>query len=91
MIKLSLTDMGPSNTEKDQSAEQIHESIKAFLNWIDGIEIQSNLTHRAKGIHKKIERRSASFTNGPYAEIKESIGKLLPIEKPSKLNPLIDL
>ncbi|MBA4054426.1 MAG: hypothetical protein C0490_06930 [Marivirga sp.] len=63
---LAITNAGPST-------KQIPESILPFQNWIDKVEIQNNL-----GTHSRIERRNTSFTNGPYAEIKELIGKFLP-------------
>jgi hypothetical protein len=64
-----------------QSTKQIPESILPFQNWIDRIEIQSNLANHSRRTHSKIGQRNTSFTNGPYAEIKESIGKFLPSKK----------
>lgn len=70
-----------ATTAAGQSTEQIQESILPFQNWIDGVEIQNNLANRAGRTHSKIEKRNTVFTNGPYAEIKESIGKFLPLKK----------
>jgi hypothetical protein len=55
------------------SVEQTHESIRPFQNWIDRIEINAVQPNRNGRVQSK------SFTNGPYAEIKELIGKFQPV------------
>lgn len=62
--------------DASQSAEQTQESILPFQHWIDSVEIQSNMANRPG--------RNTGFTNGPYAEIKESIGKFPPGKKAGK-------
>lgn len=81
MSEFSFTARNLTGIVADQSANQRQGSIQAFLHWIDRVEIQNNLENRSGRSHSRIERRSTGFTNGPYAEIKESIGKFLPCRK----------
>lgn len=46
-----------------------HESILPFQNWIAQIEINTATINRNGRVQSK------TFTNGPYAEIKELVGK----------------
>jgi hypothetical protein len=80
MSQLSLAVKTVSGSDADRSSEQLHGSIQAFLIWIDGVDVPIIPAKRSRGTHGS-ERRSIGFTNGPYAEIKESIGKFLVMGK----------
>lgn len=80
MSELSFPPQSLPSANALQWADQMQESIQAFLNWIDSIEIQSNPATQDNGTGNRTVRRNTGFTNGPYAEIKESIGKLLPLK-----------
>ena len=77
MSELSFTINNLTISDASQSAEQILGSIQPFQNWIEKVEIRKNLATGSSRSHHEIEKRNSSFTNGPYVEIKESIGKYL--------------
>ena len=58
------------------SPEQIQQSVKPFQDWIGGIAAQNKLAAPPKrwDLDGRVIRQSGVVTNGPYAEIKESIG-----------------
>ena len=63
------------------SPEQMQASIKPFQDWIGGIAAQNKLVSPPKrwDADGRVIRQNATVTNGPYAEIKESIGGLVMI------------
>lgn len=65
-------------TSKDASPspQQMQEAIKPFQDWIGGIAAQNKLVAPPKrwDIGGKVVKQDNIVTNGPYAEIKESIG-----------------
>jgi len=63
------------------SPEQMQASIKPFQDWIGGIAAQNKLVAPPKrwDADGRVIRQNATVTNGPYAEIKESIGGLVMI------------
>jgi len=77
MSELSLPPAGLPSADSGQWPEQMQDSIQAFLKWIDSVEIQSNRTTQGSRGESRSGRRNTGFTNGPYAEIKESIGRFL--------------
>ncbi|WP_219225253.1 YciI family protein [Pedobacter antarcticus] len=68
------------NTKEEQpSPEQLQASVKLWQDWLGGIGAQNKL---AKPLQRwdtagKIVKSNKSVTDGPYAEIKESIGGLI--------------
>lgn len=68
------------NTRAEQpSPEQLQASVKLWQDWLGGIAAQNKL---AKPLQRwdtagKIVKSNKSVTDGPYAEIKESIGGLI--------------
>jgi YCII-related domain len=65
-------------TSKDASPspQQMQEAIKPFQDWIGGIAAQNKLVAPPKrwDLGGKVVKQDNVVTNGPYAEIKESIG-----------------
>ena len=65
-------------TSKDASPspQQMQEAIKPFQDWIGGIAAQNKLVAPPKrwDLGGKVVKQDNIVTNGPYAEIKESIG-----------------
>lgn len=65
-------------TSKDASPspQQMQEAIKPFQDWIGSIAAQNNLVAPPKrwDLGGKVVKQDNIVTNGPYAEIKESIG-----------------
>jgi hypothetical protein len=76
MNELSFPPTSLPSANASQWANQMQESIQAFLNWIDSVEIHSNRVSQSRQADNRTARRNTGFTNGPYAEIKESIGRL---------------
>ena len=71
-----------SSKEAQSSPEQLQLSIKSWQDWFGGIAAQDKLARKlqrwdTKGI---VVRENKNVTNGPYAEIKESIGGLIIIK-----------
>ncbi|TDQ12138.1 YciI family protein [Pedobacter metabolipauper] len=67
------------NKEDQPSPEQLQASIKPWQDWLGGIAAQDRLARplqRWDG-EGKVVRKDKNITNGPYAEIKESIGGLI--------------
>ena len=60
------------------SPEQMQAAIKPFQDWIGGIAAQNKLVAPPKrwDLGGRVVRSDYSVTDGPYAEIKESIGGL---------------
>ncbi len=61
--------------------QQGHAPIQPFLNWLNSVEIHHSGDGRPPRTLHKTERRNVHFINGPYAEIKEFIGKVPHVEK----------
>lgn len=63
------------------SPEQMQASIKPFQDWIGGIAAQNKLAAPPKRWDGdgRVVKQNDTVTNGPFAEIKESIGGLLMI------------
>jgi hypothetical protein len=61
------------------SPEQMQASIKPFQDWIGSIAAQNKLVSAPKrwDLDGRVVKQNNIVTNGPYAEIKESIGGLL--------------
>lgn len=64
-----------SHTNSNQPGES---SIQIFQHWIENLDVHS--AHSSGRAHERIARRT-SFTNGPYAEIKEVLGTVIPVRK----------
>lgn len=68
-------------TSKDASPspQQMQEAIKPFQDWIGGIAAQNKLVAPPKRWDSggRVVKQNNVVTNGPYAEIKESIGGVL--------------
>jgi hypothetical protein len=59
------------------SPEQAEATTKRWMDWITGINAQNKLVdrgNRLEPITGKVVKPNNVVTNGPYAEIKESIG-----------------
>ena len=61
------------------SPEQMQAAIKPFQDWIGGIAAQNKLAMQPKRWEAagKVVKQNNAVTDGPYAEIKESIGGVL--------------
>ncbi len=81
MNTLSVTTKSLTGSGADQSTDQTQGSIQIFLKWLDRMELQAIQENGSGSSQIKIVRRSTGFTNGPYVEIKESIGTLHPPRK----------
>lgn len=60
------------------SQEEMQAAIKPFQDWIGGIAAQNKLVSPPKkwDLGGRVVRQNNTVTNGPYAEIKESLGGL---------------
>jgi hypothetical protein len=61
------------------SPQQMQEAIKPFQDWIGGIAAQNKLVSPPKrwdGVGKVVKQNNV-VTDGPYAEIKESVGGMV--------------
>ncbi len=61
------------------SPQQMQEAIKPFQDWIGGIAAQNKLVSPPKrwdGVGKVVKQNNL-VTDGPYAEIKESVGGMV--------------
>jgi hypothetical protein len=59
------------------SPEEMQASMKMWMDWIGGIAAQNKLTDRGNRLHDgagKVVKPNNVITDGPYMEIKESIG-----------------
>ena len=68
-----------SSKEAQPSPEQMQASIKPWQDWLGGIAAQNKLveTPQRWSADGRVVRPDGVVTNGPYAEIKESIGGLI--------------
>jgi hypothetical protein len=60
----------------ERSPEEAAAMTKRWMDWMGSIAAQNKLTDRGNRLDNsgKVVRNSSTITNGPYAEIKESIG-----------------
>ena len=58
------------------TAEQAEAMMKKWMDWLGGIAAQNKLTTNGNRLHNsgKIVKVNNVVTNGPYTDIKESIG-----------------
>lgn len=66
------------NKDASPSPEQMQASIKPFQEWIASIAAQNKLVNPPKrwDLDGRVVKGENTVINGPYAEIKESIGGL---------------
>ncbi len=67
------------NKDASPSPQQMQESIKPFQDWIGSIAAQNKLVSPPKrwDLAGKVVKQNNLVTDGPYAEIKESVGGML--------------
>jgi hypothetical protein len=60
----------------NRTPEEMAAMTKRWMDWIGSIAAQNKLTNRGNRLEAsgKVVRNDSTITNGPYAEIKESIG-----------------
>ncbi|WP_158796178.1 YciI family protein [Pedobacter sp. L105] len=71
-----------TSKEAQPSSEELQNSIKDWQNWFGGIAAQNKLARplqRWDG-EGKVVQQNKQVINGPYAEIKESIGGVIIIK-----------
>jgi hypothetical protein len=64
------------NFMPNRTPEEMAAMSKRWMDWIGSIAAQNKLTNRGNRLEAsgKVIRNDSTITNGPYAEIKESIG-----------------
>jgi hypothetical protein len=64
------------NFMPERTAEEMAANTKRWMDWIGSIAAQNKLTDRGNrlDVTGKVINKDSTITNGPYAEIKESIG-----------------
>ena len=64
------------NAVAERTPEEAQAVTKRWMDWIGGIAAQNKLTDRGNRLENtgKVLKSDNVVTNGPYAEIKESIG-----------------
>ena len=67
------------NREATPSPEQMQAAIKPFQDWLGGIAAQNKLVGQPKRMETsgKVVKQNNIVTDGPYAEIKESVGGMI--------------
>lgn len=60
----------------DMSPEELQAHMQRWMDWMGGIAAQGKLVDRGNRLHHtgKVRRTDGLITDGPYTEIKESIG-----------------
>jgi hypothetical protein len=68
-----------TSRDASPSPEQMQAAIKPFQDWIGGIAAQNKLVSSPTrwDAGGRVVKQNNTVTNGPYAEIKESIGGVL--------------
>ncbi|MEJ2902496.1 YciI family protein [Pedobacter panaciterrae] len=68
-----------TNKDAQPSPEELQNSIKAWQNWFGGIAAQNKLSRPLQrwDIAGKVVKSNKHVINGPFVEIKESIGGLI--------------
>jgi len=71
-----------TSRDASPSPEQMQAAIKPFQDWIGGIAAQNKLAQPPKRWDGggRVVKHNNTVTNGPYAEIKESIGGVIMIK-----------
>ncbi|WP_221391511.1 YciI family protein [Dyadobacter sp. NIV53] len=71
-----------TSTDATPSPEQMKSAIKPYQDWIAGIGAQDKLIGNPKrwDLDGRFVKKGNTVTNGPYAEVKESIGGLFLIK-----------
>jgi hypothetical protein len=61
---------------QNRTPEELQANTKRWMDWIGSIAAQNKLTDRGNRLEPsgKVLKGDSMVTNGPYAEIKESIG-----------------
>lgn len=74
-----------TNKEAQPSPEELQNSISAWQNWFGGIAAQNKLARPLQrwDISGKVVKSDKHVINGPFVEIKESIGGLVIIKAES--------
>lgn len=64
------------NFMPERTAEEMAANTKRWMDWIGSIAAQNKLTDRGNRLDGsgKVVNKDSTITNGPYAEIKETIG-----------------
>lgn len=64
------------NFMPERTPEEMAANTKRWMDWIGSIAAQNKLTDRGNRLEVsgKVINKDSTITNGPYAEIKESIG-----------------
>jgi hypothetical protein len=64
------------NFMPERTSEEMAANTKRWMDWIGSIAAQNKLTDRGNrlDVSGKVINKDSTITNGPYAEIKESIG-----------------
>lgn len=64
------------NYMPNRTPEEMQAMTKRWMDWIGGIAAQNKLVNRGNRLEPsgKVIKNDSTITNGPYAEIKESIG-----------------
>jgi YCII-related domain len=64
------------NTMSKRSPEQLQDNAKLWMGWIGGIAAQNRLVDRGNRLDTsgKVVKPGNVITDGPYTEIKETIG-----------------
>ncbi len=64
------------------SPEQMQANTKRWMDWIGGIAAQNKLSNRGNRLSNtgRVLKSDNTITDGPYAEIKESIGGFIVIK-----------
>lgn len=61
---------------RESSPEEMQANMKRWMDWIGGIAAQNRLTDRGNRLHHagKVLKANNVITDGPYTEVKESVG-----------------
>lgn len=64
------------NAMPQSTPEEMQAMMKRWMDWIGGIAAQNKLVDRGNRLQPtgKVLKSNGTLTNGPFAEIKESIG-----------------
>ncbi|HLK30896.1 MAG TPA: YciI family protein [Puia sp.] len=64
------------NVTSQRSPEEMQATMKRWMDWIGGIAAQNKLVDRGNRLNRdgKVVKVNNIITDGPYTEIKESIG-----------------
>ena len=58
------------------SPEEMQENMNRWMNWLGSLGAQGKLVDRGNSLHRggKVVKQNTMVTDGPYTEIKESVG-----------------